>query len=83
MLSHHKTKAHVLLIAGFKPNFPTLSQNTLTPLLRHQKCHKKHWNIVLRQTAILEGQDKRHLQERCIDGLVCLSAASAERGHPI
>lgn len=57
--SHHKTKAHVLLIAGLKLNCPTLSQNSLTPLLRHQKCHKMDRNIVLRQTAILEGQDKK------------------------
>lgn len=84
VLLQHKAKAHVLLIGGFKIYFPTLSQNILTPLVRHQKCHNKVWNIVLRQTAILEGQDKKsHLWESCTDELVCSSAPPAERGHPI
>lgn len=82
VLFQQKAKDHILLIGEFKLNFLTLSQKPHTPLVRHQKCHNKVWNIVLRQTA-MEGQDKKkHLWERCRDELVCLSAASAERDCP-
>lgn len=60
VLFQQKAKGHVLLIGEFKLNFLTLSQKPHTPLVRHQKCHNKVWNIVLRQTA-MERQDKKAL----------------------
>lgn len=65
------------LTGRFQPHSSVWSQNTLTPLVRHQKCHSEFWNVIPRRAAVPEGRDRGKNCER--EAQVSLRAAAAVR----